>query len=88
MLQGILRVILYIFLFYLIYHIFRFFKSLSSAKKSRSYSKALSGMMVKDEYCNTYLPKEDAIKENIDGKEFYFCSKECRQKFLETKRAN
>jgi YHS domain-containing protein len=42
--------------------------------------------MVKDEVCNTYLPKEDAIRENIGGKEYFFCSKECRQKFLEQKK--
>lgn len=39
--------------------------------------------MVKDEMCNTYLPQEDAIKEIYEGKEYYFCSKECKQKFLE-----
>lgn len=42
--------------------------------------------MVKDEICNTYLPKEDAIKEIYQGKELYFCSKECQQKFLESKK--
>jgi len=42
--------------------------------------------MVKDEICNTYLPKEDAIKEIYQGKEYYFCSKECQQKFLESKK--
>lgn len=88
MLQGILRLILYLFLFYLIYHIFRFFKSLGSARKTKSYSKPLSGAMVKDEYCNTYLPKEDSIREYIEGKEYYFCSSECRRKFLEVKKPN
>jgi YHS domain-containing protein len=39
--------------------------------------------MVKDEMCNTYLPQEDAIKEIYEGKEYYLCSKECQQKFLE-----
>jgi YHS domain-containing protein len=42
--------------------------------------------MVKDEMCNTYLPKEDALKANYAGKDYYFCSKECRQKFLEQKK--
>ena len=43
-------------------------------------------MMVKDEICNTYLPQEDAIKELKEGKEYFFCSKECHQKFLESKK--
>jgi YHS domain-containing protein len=39
--------------------------------------------MVKDETCNTYLPREEAILEKVEGKEYYFCSQECRKKFLE-----
>jgi YHS domain-containing protein len=38
--------------------------------------------MVKDEACLTYVPKEDALREVIDGREYFFCSKECRKKFL------
>jgi YHS domain-containing protein len=43
--------------------------------------------MVKDEACNIYLPKEDAIREIIDGKEHFFCSHECRKKFLEQRKS-
>ena len=43
--------------------------------------------MVKDEFCNTYLPREDALKERIDGKEYFFCCQECRKKFLEQKKS-
>jgi len=42
--------------------------------------------MIKDEICNTYLPKEDAVKEIHEGKEYFFCSQECRRKFLESKK--
>ncbi|MFQ6083088.1 MAG: YHS domain-containing protein [Candidatus Aminicenantia bacterium] len=38
--------------------------------------------MVKDEICNTYLPKEEAIEVNFQGRKYYFCSDTCRQKFL------
>lgn len=86
MLQSIFRIILYGFLIYLVYLLYRFFKALNKAKRIQSRQSRLSGIMVKDEYCNTYLPKEDAIKEVIEGKEYYFCSKECRQKFIETKK--
>jgi YHS domain-containing protein len=44
--------------------------------------------MVKDEMCNTYLPQEDAIKEIYEGKEYYFCSKECKKKYLEQSKNN
>jgi YHS domain-containing protein len=42
--------------------------------------------MVKDEVCNTYLPREDAIRESIDGMDHFFCSSECRDKFLQQKK--
>jgi YHS domain-containing protein len=43
--------------------------------------------MVKDEYCNTYLPKEESIKKMHQGKEYYFCSEECMKNFLEEKKS-
>jgi YHS domain-containing protein len=36
--------------------------------------------MVKDEVCNTYIPKEEAIRELRDGQEHFYCSEECRRK--------
>jgi uncharacterized protein len=37
-------------------------------------------VMVKDDVCNTYIPKEEAIREVRDGRERFFCSEECRRK--------
>jgi YHS domain-containing protein len=42
--------------------------------------------MVKDEACQTYIPEENALREVIDGHEQFFCSKECRTKFLEERK--
>jgi len=44
-----------------------------------------AGDMVKDPVCNTYIPVENAIKENIEGKTYYFCSPECRDKFIKSR---
>lgn len=82
MLQGIIKILLYILLIYLIALLYRFFKTLIKARRTHKISNPLSGMMVKDEYCNTYLPKEDAIREVINDKEYFFCSNECYKKFL------
>ncbi len=38
------------------------------------------GVMVKDEVCGTYIPREEALIETCDGVERYFCSEECRRK--------
>ena len=80
------KLILYAFLAYLLYWLYRFFKALNKGRQNPRVSKRPSGIMVKDEMCNTYLPKEDALKTNYAGKEYYFCSNECRQKFLEHKK--
>lgn len=80
------KIILYAFLAYIVYWLYRFFKALNKGSQSPRVSKRQSGIMVKDEMCNTYLPKEDALKANYAGKDYYFCSNECRQKFLEQKK--
>ncbi|MCX8159317.1 MAG: YHS domain-containing protein [Candidatus Saccharicenans sp.] len=41
--------------------------------------------MVKDEVCNTYIPEDEALKENKNGRVYYFCSEDCRKKFLESR---
>lgn len=88
MLTGIFRIILYAFLIYIVYWIYRFFKALIQGSQHQKPAKRSSGIMVKDEICNTYLPKEDTLKEVYGGKDYYFCSQECRQKFLEQKKAH
>jgi len=86
MIAGIIKIIFYAFLVYISYLFFRFFRALNKASKPPRATKRTSGIMVKDEICNTYLPKENAIRQVYEGKEYYFCSSECRQKFLEQKK--
>jgi len=83
---GLIRIIFYALIAYLIYIAVKFYQSLTKSKKSSQKPSSKPGVMVKDEVCKTYLPKEDAIKEHYKGKEYYFCSNECREKFLESKK--
>ena len=83
-----MRLIYWAIILYFIYLVWRFIRT--PAKKSQpkpAAPKSLPQMMVKDETCNTYLPIQDAIKETYEGREYYFCSKECRQKFLDRKKS-
>lgn len=82
---GIIRFLYWALLAYLVYAVIRFFRSLSRAAKPKNTSRPRisTGVMVKDEECNTYLPKEHALREVREGKEYFFCSQECRKKFLE-----
>jgi YHS domain-containing protein len=41
-------------------------------------------VMIKDPLCGAYFPRQKGIKGVVDGKAYYFCSTECRDKFLES----
>ncbi len=38
--------------------------------------------LVQDPFCKTYVPKSQAIVSDIHGRREYFCSQECRDKYL------
>ncbi|MDY6974418.1 MAG: YHS domain-containing protein, partial [Thermodesulfobacteriota bacterium] len=37
--------------------------------------------MVQDPQCKTYIPRRDARRKIVGGKERFFCSKECADRF-------
>lgn len=78
------RLILYALLFYLIYQVIRFFQAIKriQSRSKRPSTAVSSQIMVKDEVCQTYLPQDEALSLNFQGKTYYFCSEKCRQKFL------
>jgi len=88
MLPGLVRLIFYAVLTFFVLKVFRFIQAIGkkTIPTAERPSKNLSGVMVKDEICQTYLPKEDAIREFREGKEYFFCSKECQKQFLKIKR--
>lgn len=83
--RGIFRLLYYAFLAYLAWSVYRMIAGAGRrrARPSRPAEKSrLTGVMVKDEVCGTYLPKENALRETIAGRERFFCSRECRSKAL------
>ena len=75
-----LKIIIYVVLAYFVY---RIFKNLFG--KSKVIPKGQSGgvidEMVQDPVCKTYIPRRDAQKRVLGGKEHFFCSNECATKF-------
>ena len=73
----------------LLYLCYRFLKSWVLKKKSpqkAAFEKKtgeIDDVMVKDPYCEMYFAKRDGVRLNIKGKDVYFCSIECKDKFLE-----
>jgi YHS domain-containing protein len=82
------KLIYYAILAYLIYSVWKLIQSLKKRSIGTRPKARLSGMMVKDEACDTYIPQEEALREVIDGHEYFFCSKECRKKFIEARKHN
>ena len=83
MVRGLFRLLYYAMLAYFVYMVYKFLLSLGRRREPSKPATRLSGLMVKDEICETYVSKEEAIREVIDGKEYFFCSKDCRRKFLD-----
>lgn len=40
------------------------------------------GELKRDPVCGTYVLTENAVRKNIEGETFYFCSEACRDKYL------
>jgi len=87
MILGLLKLIFYGAIIFIIFQTFRFIQAIGKGSRRPPSQMRQSNLMVKDEMCNTYLPKEDAIREISEGKEYFFCSAECRKKFLEAKKS-
>ena len=83
---GFFRFVFYLIVSYVIYLFLRLLLSPRRPARRQPNHPQPSGVMVKDETCNTYLPREEAILEKAEGKDYYFCSQECRQKFLEQRK--
>jgi YHS domain-containing protein len=39
--------------------------------------------MVKDPYCEVYFPKRNAVHLHFNDQDLYFCSAECKKKYLD-----
>ncbi|MCF8145413.1 MAG: YHS domain-containing protein [Deltaproteobacteria bacterium] len=37
--------------------------------------------MVQDPYCKTYIPKRTAVRRVVAGREYFFCSEACADRF-------
>lgn len=82
------RLLIIALLFYVAVRVaFWFFRQVKlylSQEKTRSVSRrADANEMVRDPVCGVYVSVSQALKEVTESGTFYFCSQECRQRFLE-----
>ena len=48
----------------------------------------IDDVMIKDPFCEAYFPKRNAVPLNIGGQTLYFCSAECKERYLEAHSEN
>ena len=75
-----LRLIILIIVIYLLY---RLIKGMFGTKKAmpKKGPTAVIDEMVQDPYCKTYIPRREAVRRVLGGKEILFCSEECGDKY-------
>jgi len=54
----------------------------ASAKKSQSPPAPGGGALKRDPVCGTYIPADNSVRKTINGEVLYFCSPECRDKYV------
>jgi uncharacterized protein len=79
-----MRYLIIFALLYLCYYVVK--KAILPALRSykifkRYHTSSTDKEMVQDPQCQTYVPKETALRATIDGEAYYFCSQECVQAF-------
>ena len=82
--HGDMRYIIFFALLYLCYYILKkaILPALRTYKILRKYHDSPpANEMVQDPQCNTYIPKETALRTTIDGEVYYFCSQECLDEY-------
>jgi YHS domain-containing protein len=80
----VIRFFIFITLIYLLYKIINAVKQLKSEKNGNYQYKSQSAGgedLIEDPVCHTYVPLSQAYKKEISGKDYFFCSKQCSDKF-------
>jgi YHS domain-containing protein len=83
--MNIIKVVVILVVIYIVYRIVRMMgrAKVDKVKGYRVDDKPSSGEdLVQDPFCRTYVPKSQAYLREIDGREQFFYSRECCEKYL------
>ncbi len=78
------RLLIFAGVIYLTYRLLKSWK-LKNTQSKVDFGKTdniVDDIMIKDPFCETYFPKRTGVHLLVDGKDLYFCSTECRDKFV------
>jgi len=77
------RILVLALLFYILFRLLTGGKK--QVKKSSRSGLESHDVLVEDPVCKVCVPKKQAVTLEKDGKVLYFCSPECREKFIVSK---
>lgn len=83
-----MKLLIFIIILYLAYRALKyriFTSAVPGPKTSTGSERQIDDIMVKDPVCEVYFPKRSGISLTVDGKFLYFCSEDCKNKYLEKK---
>ena len=84
MIVMLVRLLIWLIVGFLVYTVFQMIKQAMLKHPGTPPEKTGRGEeMVRDPECGTYVPRNDAIPAQTKNKTCYFCSTECRDKYLE-----
>jgi YHS domain-containing protein len=81
----VIRFIIYAIIIYIIFRIIKHAFRTQSAQKNRDHLPSENVQredLVEDTVCHTYIPLSQSYKKELAGTNYYFCSKECYDKFI------
>jgi uncharacterized protein len=84
---GLIRLLIIIFLIYILYGVVKKVFGAASKISGRDSSSGVISEMVQDPFCNTYIPRNEAYRAIIGGKEILFCSRECAEKYKDIEKS-
>lgn len=79
------RVLVFLILIILLYRIIKSMRQNKMARgnSSQVVSSPASGEdLVEDPACHTYIPISQAYRKEISGRPYYFCGKQCYEKYM------
>jgi uncharacterized protein len=83
------RILLFGLIIYLGY---RFFRNMVGIQTPRDREREVPGQeqadLVKDPQCGTYFLKRHGVRAVVEGEELFFCSRQCRDQYLQARRSS
>jgi YHS domain-containing protein len=79
------RFIIYAVIIYIIFRIIKHAFRTQSAQKNKDQSQSENVQredLLEDPVCHTYIPLSQAYEKELAGIKYYFCSKECCDRFI------